>query len=70
MQGWSLIAVGPFIDYLVSSNWLLDHRLSGAALLALLVSCTVAVGVNMSQYACLGRFQAATFQVPFSGLGL
>jgi len=63
MQGWSLLCVAPFVDHWVGGKWLLDYRLSLGAFLALAVSCTVSIGVNMSQFACLGRFQAVTFQV-------
>lgn len=63
IQGWSLILVAPFVDHWVGGKWLLDYRLSPGATLALVVSCTVAIAVNMSQFACLGRFQAVTFQV-------
>ena len=63
LQGWSLIFFGPFVDYLVGGSWLLDYRMSTGASIALLVSCSVAIGVNVSQFACLGRFQAVSFQV-------
>ncbi len=55
--------MAPFVDHWIGGKWLLDYRLSAGAALALAVSCTVAIGVNMSQFACLGRFQAVTFQV-------
>lgn len=63
LQGVSLILIGPFVDYKISGLWLGDYRMTSLSLLAMMVSCMVAVGVNVSQYACLGRFQAATFQV-------
>jgi solute carrier family 35 protein E3 len=36
---------------------------SYGAWLCLAASCLIAVGVNLSQFACLGRFSAVTFQV-------
>ena len=51
------------MDYWIGGRWLLDYRVSAGSILALSISCLVAVAVNASQFACLGRFQATTFQV-------
>lgn len=63
MQGWSLLLVGPAIDRLVSGRWVRSYEWSTPALEALVASCIVAVLVNVSQFMCLGRFSAVTFQV-------
>lgn len=62
-QGWSLLAAGPFLDKLVSGSWVVTYAWSRPALYMLALSCTAAVGVNVSQFLCLGRFSAMTFQV-------
>ncbi|WIA31128.1 hypothetical protein OEZ86_001149 [Tetradesmus obliquus] len=63
IQGMMLLLVGPFIDQAVSQRWLLDYTWTQPALQQLLLSCSLAVLVNVSQYMCLGRFSAVTFQV-------
>ena len=40
-----------------------DYAWTSRAALTLLISCTAAVAVNVSQFACLGRFSAVSFQV-------
>ena len=62
-QGVMLIVVGPFIDQLITSEWILDFTLKRPAMYCLFASCSVAVLVNISQFMCLGRFSAVTFQV-------
>lgn len=63
IQGFMLILIGPFLDQAISHRWILDADYSAAVIGMLLFSCTIAVLVNVSQFACLGRFSAATFQV-------
>lgn len=63
MQGWSLLLIGPFVDLGVGDKWILAYQLSTPALICLLMSCGIAVAVNISQFMCLGRFSAVTFQV-------
>ena len=62
-QAATLLLAGPAIDKLVTNSWVFNYRWHGAAVWALVVSCTLAVFVNISQYMCLGRFTATTFQV-------
>lgn len=69
-QGMMLLLVGPFIDQAVSQRWLLDYTWTQPALQQLLLSCSLAVLVNVSQYMCLGRFSAVTFQVGSCALQL
>lgn len=58
-----LLALGPYIDQAVSNHWILDYSWTPAAVRQLAVSCGLAVLVNISQFMCLGRFSAVTFQV-------
>ncbi|KAF6252616.1 triose-phosphate transporter family-domain-containing protein [Scenedesmus sp. NREL 46B-D3] len=63
IQGIMLLVIGPFIDQAVSQQWITQYAWSSAALQQLLLSCGLAVLVNVSQFMCLGRFSAVTFQV-------
>lgn len=56
--------IGPFLDRYVAQDWVFQYNWSTAALVCLAVSCSLAVGVNLSQFACLGRFSAVSYQVP------
>lgn len=62
-QAWTLLLVGPFIDKMVSGEWVMRYSFSTGAMVTLLASCTLAVLVNISQFMCLGRFSAVSFQV-------
>lgn len=63
VQGSILLVSGPFIDAAVSGNWIGGYALTTPAVAVLLASCVISVGVNVSQFMCLGRFTAVTFQV-------
>ena len=63
LQGWTLLLLGPFIDRLVSGLWVLNYEFTVPALTILSISCGCAVFVNVSQFMCLGRFSAVSFQV-------
>lgn len=65
MQGWTLLLIGPFLDRYVSSSWVFDFNYTFPALVFLVLSCSMAVFVNISQFMCLGRFSAVSFQVAF-----
>ncbi len=62
-QGLMLLIVGPLLDWYITGKWVLDYRSSPPSLQMLGLSCTVAIMVNVSQFMCLGRFSAITFQV-------
>ncbi|XP_047321956.1 UDP-rhamnose/UDP-galactose transporter 2-like [Impatiens glandulifera] len=62
-QAFSLLALGPFIDYFLSQNSIRDYKWSSGAIGFILLSCTLAVFCNVSQYLCIGRFSAVSFQV-------
>ncbi|KAK7316990.1 hypothetical protein RJT34_00857 [Clitoria ternatea] len=63
VQAASLLLVGPFLDY-----WLTNKRVDAygyglTSTLFIILSCTIAVGTNLSQFICIGRFTAVSFQV-------
>lgn len=55
--------IGPFLDRYVVDAWVFQYDWRTAAMVCLGFSCALAVGVNLSQFACLGRFSAVSFQV-------
>ncbi|KAG2433591.1 hypothetical protein HYH02_012522 [Chlamydomonas schloesseri] len=63
VQGLMLLTVGPFVDKLLTKQWIGSYDFNVPALNCLFWSCAVAVLVNISQFMCLGRFSAVTFQV-------
>ncbi|KAL6768234.1 CGL7 [Auxenochlorella protothecoides x Auxenochlorella symbiontica] len=62
-QAWTLLVVGPFVDKVVSGGWVFHYTLTHGALVWLIGSCILAVLVNITQFMCLGRFSAVSFQV-------
>ncbi|KAG1664241.1 hypothetical protein FOA52_003494 [Chlamydomonas sp. UWO 241] len=63
VQGLMLLVVGPFLDAQITGKWVLDFHAAPAPMWWLAFSCAVSVLVNISQFMCLGRFSAVTFQV-------
>lgn len=63
IQAISLVIFGPFIDYYLSGNLISNYNLSSSATMFILLSCSLAVFCNISQYLCIGRFSAVSFQV-------
>lgn len=63
LQGLLLLAIGPLIDQSITQQWVLDYEWTQPGLQQLLLSCGLAVLVNISQFMCLGRFSAVSFQV-------
>ncbi|CAL5321517.1 unnamed protein product [Camellia sinensis] len=55
IQALSLLLLGPFIDYYLTGKFISNYRLSSSAF--------VIVFCNVSQYLCIGRFSAVSFQV-------
>lgn len=62
-QALSLIVLGPFVDYYLNGKFIMNYKMSNGALLFILLSCSLAVFCNVSQYLCIGRFSAVSFQV-------
>ncbi|KAJ1697512.1 hypothetical protein LUZ63_006024 [Rhynchospora breviuscula] len=63
IQAASLLVLGPFLDYYLNGQSIMSYRYSLGAAIFLLLSCSLAVVCNMSQYLCIGRFSATSFQV-------
>ncbi|CAM8878329.1 unnamed protein product [Rhodiola kirilowii] len=63
IQALSLLLLGPFIDYYLNGIFITNYKMSLGATLFILLSCTLAVFCNVSQYLCIGRFSAVSFQV-------
>lgn len=63
IQACSLVVLGPFIDYLLNGKFIANYKFSSGALIFIILSCSLAVFCNMSQYLCIGRFSATSFQV-------
>jgi hypothetical protein len=63
VQAASLIVAGPFVDYWLSDLRVDHYSFTFAAVFFIVFSCLIAVGVNLSQFICIGRFSAVSFQV-------
>ncbi|CAM6035657.1 unnamed protein product [Sphagnum compactum] len=63
VQAASLIIAGPFIDYWLSDLRVDHYAYTYTAVFFIILSCLIAVGVNLSQFICIGRFSAVSFQV-------
>ncbi|KMZ70928.1 Nucleotide-sugar transporter family protein [Zostera marina] len=63
VQAVSLLTFGPFIDYFLNNHSILAYHFSYGATFFIFFSCGLAVFCNASQYMCIGRFSAVSFQV-------
>ncbi|KAJ8458659.1 hypothetical protein OPV22_031585 [Ensete ventricosum] len=63
VQAASLLILGPFVDYWLTSKRVDKFDYSVTAVFFIVLSCTIAVGTNLSQFICIGRFTAVSFQV-------
>ncbi|KAL6012388.1 UDP-rhamnose/UDP-galactose transporter 1 [Asimina triloba] len=63
IQAASLLLLGPITDYYLNRQFILNYTVSYGAVFFILLSCSLAVVCNMSQYLCIGRFSAVSFQV-------
>ncbi|KAG0463520.1 hypothetical protein HPP92_019068 [Vanilla planifolia] len=63
IQALSLLLLGPIIDYYLNGKFVLNFKFSSASIFFILLSCALAVFCNISQYLCIGRFSAVSFQV-------
>ncbi|GMI67865.1 UDP-Rha/UDP-Gal transporter 5 [Hibiscus trionum] len=63
VQAASLLLVGPFVDYWLTEKNVYAYDYSVISVFFLILSCSIAVGTNLSQFICIGRFTAVTFQV-------
>ncbi|XP_020582254.1 UDP-galactose transporter 2-like [Phalaenopsis equestris] len=63
IQALSLLILGPYIDYYLNGKFILNYKLTSGSIFFILLSCALAVFCNISQYLCIGRFSAVSFQV-------
>ncbi|KAI8549088.1 hypothetical protein RHMOL_Rhmol07G0323800 [Rhododendron molle] len=63
IQALSLLLLGPFIDYYLTGKSIAKYKMSSGATIFIILSCSLAVFCNVSQYLCIGRFSAVSFQV-------
>lgn len=62
-SGIILILCSPIMDYKVANQWITEYYWSSTTIWALVLSTSLAILVNISQYLCLGKFSAVEFQV-------
>lgn len=61
-----LLTVGPTLDSIITGgSWVFAFDYSPSNVVVIVATCVLAVGVNLSQFACLGRFSAVAYQVRF-----
>ncbi|QCD84774.1 small nuclear ribonucleoprotein D3 [Vigna unguiculata] len=63
VQAASLLLVGPFVDFWLTNKRVDAYNYGLTSTLLIIISCTIAVGTNLSQFICIGRFTAVSFQV-------
>ncbi|KAM7523644.1 hypothetical protein LguiA_013546 [Lonicera macranthoides] len=63
VQASSLLLLGPFLDYWMTNKRVDAYDYSLVSVLFISLSCTIAIGTNLSQFICIGRFTAVSFQV-------
>ncbi|KAL6509843.1 UDP-rhamnose/UDP-galactose transporter 6 [Orobanche gracilis] len=62
-QAASLLLLGPFLDYWLTNKRIDAYEFHLPSVVFMILSCTIAVGTNLSQFICIGRFTAVSFQV-------
>lgn len=62
-QAVSLLLVGPFLDCWLTGKRVYAYDYTLTSVSFIILSCTIAVGTNLSQFICIGRFTAVSFQV-------
>ncbi|KAK9271261.1 hypothetical protein L1049_026851 [Liquidambar formosana] len=62
-QAASLLLLGPFLDYWLTNKRVDAYDYNIVSVMFIILSCTIAVGTNLSQFICIGRFTAVSFQV-------
>ncbi|KAL5985980.1 UDP-rhamnose/UDP-galactose transporter 6 [Asimina triloba] len=66
-QAATLLVLGPFLDFWLTRQRVDAYNYNLITVLPekffIILSCTIAVGTNLSQFICIGRFTAVSFQV-------
>lgn len=63
VQAASLLLLGPFVDYWLTSKRVDSYPFTPLSTFFIILSCCIAIGTNLSQFICIGRFTAVSFQV-------
>ncbi|KAK4726336.1 hypothetical protein R3W88_031253 [Solanum pinnatisectum] len=63
VQAGSLLLLGPLVDYWLTNKRIDHFDFTFPSLVFIILSCTIAIGTNLSQFICIGRFTAVSFQV-------
>lgn len=63
LQAVCMIAVGPMMDFILAGENVFTYPLSLGSAACILLSCILALFVNVSAYLCIGKFSAVSFQV-------
>ncbi|CAN6468507.1 unnamed protein product [Victoria cruziana] len=63
VQAATLLIVGPFLDFWLTNKRIDMYDFNMVSVFFIALSCTIAVGTNLSQFICIGRFTAVSFQV-------
>jgi hypothetical protein len=63
VQAASLLILGPFLDYILTDKRVDSFKYTTISVIFIALSCTIAIGTNLSQFICIGRFTAVSFQV-------
>ncbi|KAH0465917.1 hypothetical protein IEQ34_006020 [Dendrobium chrysotoxum] len=63
VQAASLLLLGPFVDYWLTGQRVDTFDYNIIAVFFIILSCIIAIGTNLSQFICIGRFTAVSFQV-------
>ncbi|CAI5536217.1 unnamed protein product [Closterium sp. Naga37s-1] len=62
-QAVLLVISGPTVDYLLTRRSLLAFHPTPVSVAFIVLSCVLALFVNLSMYLCIGKFSAVSFQV-------
>uniref|UniRef100_M4F055 Sugar phosphate transporter domain-containing protein n=1 Tax=Brassica campestris TaxID=3711 RepID=M4F055_BRACM len=62
-QAATLLVGGPVLDYWLTEKRVDMYDYNLVSVLFITLSCTIAIGTNLSQFICIGRFTAVSFQV-------
>ncbi|CAN4118104.1 unnamed protein product [Withania somnifera] len=63
VQAGSLLILGPLVDYWLTNKRIDQFAFTFPSFVFIILSCSIAVGTNLSQFICIGRFTAVSFQV-------
>ncbi|KAK6118423.1 hypothetical protein DH2020_047840 [Rehmannia glutinosa] len=62
-QAATLLILGPFMDYWLTEKRVDAYHYTFTSAMLIILSCAIAIGTNLSQFICIGRFTAVSFQV-------